>query len=52
MAASTLTPPLPKIEIYKKWAEQQIHYLLGDSGRSYVIGFGKNYPMKPHHRSR
>ena len=24
---------------------------MGDSGRSYVIGFGENYPKKPHHRA-
>nr|KAG5691513.1 hypothetical protein BaRGS_017726 [Batillaria attramentaria] len=36
---------------YRQWAMCQIHYSLGDSGRSYVIGFGKNYPTRPHHRA-
>lgn len=33
------------------FSQKQIHYMLGDSGRSYVIGFGKNYPKRPHHRA-
>lgn len=37
---------------YRKWAKGQIHYALGDSGRSYVVGFGTNYPKRPHHRAR
>ncbi|XP_064611792.1 endoglucanase E-4-like [Liolophura sinensis] len=37
---------------YRKWAKGQIHYALGDSGRSYVVGFGNNYPKRPHHRAR
>ena len=36
---------------YRTFARNQIHYLLGDSGRSYVVGFGKNPPKRPHHRS-
>ncbi|CAF1081762.1 unnamed protein product [Rotaria sp. Silwood1] len=36
---------------YLNFASQQINYILGDSGRSYVIGFGHNYPQRPHHRS-
>nr|XP_039255234.1 endoglucanase 25-like isoform X2 [Styela clava] len=51
MAASTLTPPLPKMEIYVEWARKQIHLVLGDIGRSYVVGFGRNYPERVHHRS-
>ena len=27
------------------------YLLLGDHGRSYVVGFGKNPPVRPHHRS-
>ena len=30
--------------------KSQIDYMLGDSGRSYVIGFGNNPPKRPHHR--
>jgi len=30
--------------------KSQINYMLGDSGRSYVVGFGNNPPTQPHHR--
>jgi len=33
------------------FAEGQINYILGDTGRSYVVGFGKNPPQKAHHRA-
>ncbi|XP_013419079.1 uncharacterized protein LOC106179839 [Lingula anatina] len=36
---------------YKNWAQGQIHYMLGDTGRSYVVGFGNNPPTQPHHRA-
>ncbi|XP_055879854.1 endoglucanase A-like isoform X1 [Biomphalaria glabrata] len=36
---------------YRHWAMCQIHYALGDTGFSYVIGFGDKYPLRPHHRS-
>ncbi|CAL1529413.1 unnamed protein product [Lymnaea stagnalis] len=36
---------------YRRWAMCQIHYALGDTGFSYVIGFGDKYPLRPHHRS-
>ena len=32
-------------------SESQINYILGDTGRSYQIGFGTDYPLKPHHRA-
>ena len=25
--------------------------MLGDSGRSFVVGFGSNYPLQPHHKA-
>ncbi len=37
---------------YRKLAQAQIHYALGDTGRSFVVGFGNNPPVKPHHSSR
>lgn len=40
-----------KPTVYRPWAQQQIHYMLGDSGRSYVVGFGANPPQRPHHSS-
>lgn len=38
---------------YHKFAESQINYALGDNprGGSYVVGFGKNAPEHPHHRT-
>ncbi|GFO24172.1 endoglucanase [Plakobranchus ocellatus] len=40
---------------YRKWAVEQINYLLGDNNHnggcfSYEIGYGSNYPQQPHHR--
>ena len=37
---------------YSDFATNQLDYLLGKNPRnfSYVIGFGKNYPLRPHHR--
>lgn len=37
---------------YREFAKKQIHYILGDGGQSYVVGFGKNYPLQPHHAAR
>nr|AMH40391.1 glycoside hydrolase family 9 [Sipyloidea sipylus] len=36
---------------YRKEAKKQIDYMLGDSGFSYVVGIGNNYPTHAHHRS-
>ena len=33
----------------RDFARSQIDYMLGDSGRSYVVGFGHNPPTRPHH---
>ncbi|GFO42609.1 endoglucanase [Plakobranchus ocellatus] len=38
-------------DLYRRWAMGQIHYMLGDSGRSFVVGFGKDPPTRPHHAS-
>ena len=36
---------------YRHWAMCQIHYALGDTGFSYVVGFGdQGWPLQPHHR--
>ncbi|PSN31180.1 hypothetical protein C0J52_21511, partial [Blattella germanica] len=37
---------------YRNFAKKQINYMLGDAGRSYVVGFGNNPPTHEHHRSR
>ncbi len=38
---------------YKDFAVTQINYILGDNplNRSFVIGFGNNPPINPHHRT-
>ena len=42
-----------KPNTYRDFAKSQINYMLGDSPwGSFVIGFGKNPPNAPHHRSR
>jgi endoglucanase len=37
---------------YSKFATRQVDYILGDNpkGFSYMVGFGKNYPQRSHHR--
>lgn len=37
---------------YRDFAKQQINYMLGDTGRSFVVGFGENYPKQPTHAAR
>ncbi|KAF4527170.1 hypothetical protein B566_EDAN006095 [Ephemera danica] len=38
-----------KTNPYLEFALRQVHYILGDTGRSFMIGFGRDYPRKPHH---
>lgn len=40
-----------KAETYSAFAKQQADYALGSSGRSFVVGFGKDSPKRPHHRT-
>ena len=42
-----------KAERYRAFALSQIRYALGDKPRhsSYVVGFGENPPLNPHHRT-
>lgn len=35
---------------YSTFAKQQVHYILGDTGRSFVVGYGRNPPQRPYHR--
>ena len=35
---------------YRCWALGQVRYMLGDGGRSLVVGFGRRPPLQPHHR--
>lgn len=32
------------------YARSQLGYIFGDTGRSYVVGSGKNWPKQVHHR--
>lgn len=38
-------------EKYRIFAKSQMDYILGDTGRSFVVGFGNNPPSRPHHRA-
>lgn len=40
-----------KQQIYQAFALSQAEYALGSSGRSFMIGYGENYPKNPHHRT-
>ena len=50
IAAQASFLKLPKAGSYFTYAQKQLNYLLGDTGRSYVVGFGRNSPKRPHHR--
>ncbi len=43
--------PSGKVKAYTDFCESQINYALGSTGRSFVVGFGKNPPEHPHHRT-
>lgn len=43
--------PEGKIQKYWDFALSQVDYALGSTGRSFVCGFGVNYPVNPHHRT-
>lgn len=36
---------------YYDFGASQINFMLGDAGRSYVVGFGHNYPKRAHHKA-
>lgn len=39
-----------KLGGYECWAVLQVGYLLGDSGKSYVVGYGEDPPKQPRHQ--
>lgn len=41
---------IKKYGVFECWAYKQIRLMLGDSGRSYVVGYGHNPPVRVHHR--
>ncbi len=40
-----------KAKTYFDFAVSQAEYALGSTGFSYLIGYGENYPVHPHHRT-
>jgi len=36
--------------MFTQFAKRQVHYLLGDTGRSFVVGYGRNPPQRAYHR--
>ena len=38
-------------DTYRALGKQQINLMLGDAGRSFVVGFGENPPQRPHHKA-
>lgn len=48
-------PRSPKNDALKREVDctlrRQLGYILGDAGRSFVVGFGANPPARPHHRA-
>merc|ERR1711976_392242 len=38
-------------EANTEYAVSQINYCLGDTGRSFQVGFGNNPPQRPHHKA-
>lgn len=43
--------PESKANTYKSFAKSQLDYALGSTGRSFVVGYGTNPPVHPHHRT-
>jgi len=33
------------------FAAQQINYMLGECGRSWIVGFGERSPLRPYHKT-
>ncbi|KAI9100694.1 family 9 glycoside hydrolase [Phlyctochytrium arcticum] len=46
-----LQPTSTQLTPLWNFAVQQINYMLGDCGRSWIPGFGENYPKLPYHKS-
>lgn len=48
---SKASPLDPKAKIYACWARKQVRYVLGSTGRSYMVGYGNTPPLQVHHRA-
>ena len=51
IGASRLEPKLERADEYFMKGIEQLGIALGDTGRSFINGFGVNPPVRPHHRS-
>ena len=40
-----------RVEAYKEFAKSQADYILGSTGRSYIVGYDETSPVNPHHRA-
>lgn len=40
-----------KVSTYNGFLKSQVDYALGSTGRSFVVGYGVNPPVHPHHRT-
>lgn len=49
--ADTDICPKDRVDVYNDFAKSQADYALGSSGHSFVVGFGKDAPKSPHHRT-
>ncbi|KAF8607613.1 Six-hairpin glycosidase [Ceratobasidium sp. AG-I] len=49
--AKTLGFTNPNSTTAISFAAQQLNYMLGDCGRSWVVGFGDGAPVRPYHKS-
>ncbi|XP_039259767.2 uncharacterized protein LOC120336210 [Styela clava] len=38
-------------DVYRAFAQKQLNYILGDSGSSFVVGYGKASPKRPYHKA-
>jgi len=52
-AIAARIPGMPHGSRDQVFAKRQVDYILGDNParRSYVVGYGKNPPINPHHRA-
>lgn len=42
--------PKEKAKIYNDFMDSQVNYALGSTGKSFLVGYGENYPQHYHHR--
>ena len=51
LQASDLAGNEEQSKNFREYALGQMEYMLGSTGRSFVVGFGNNPPTQPHHAS-